>query len=111
MQSDCIKCCASDSGSPMPALGSAGNLVRNTYIGPGLANVNSQFSKAISFERFSFEIRADIFNIFNRVNLTQPVSNLSSGQFGHSTSQNLPRSAQFGLHFSFYLSRPSVPSG
>jgi len=50
---------------------------------------------------FSFEIRADIFNIFNRVNLTQPVSNLSSGQFGHSTSQNLPRSAQFGLHFSF----------
>jgi len=66
-----------------------------------LASVKSQLSKAISFARFTFEIRADVFNIFNRVNLTQPVSDLSSGQFGQSTSQNLPRSAQFGLHFSF----------
>ncbi len=100
-RSDFIKGFASASAFPTPALGSAGNLGRNTYIGPGLASVNSQFSKAISFERFTFEIRADVFNIFNRVNLTQPVSDLSSGQFGQSTSQNLPRSAQFGLHFSF----------
>jgi hypothetical protein len=90
------------SAFPTPALGSEGNLGRNTYIGPGLANVNMQFSKAISFERYSFELRADIFNLFNRVNLTQPVSDLANTQqFGKSTSQNIPRSAQFGIQFSF----------
>jgi hypothetical protein len=100
-RSDFIKGFASKSAFPTPALGSTGNLGRNTYIGPGLANVNMQFTKAFTFERYGLEFRADIFNLFNRVNLTQPVSDLSSGQFGQSTSQNLPRSAQFGLHFSF----------
>ena len=74
---------------------------RNTYIGPGLANVNSQFAKEFQMERFAIEVRADILQLFNRVNLTNPVSDLSSGQFGYSTSQNLPRSEQLGLHFSF----------
>ncbi len=100
-RSDFIKGFASVSAFPQPALGSQGNLGRNTYIGPGLANVNTQFSKAFNFEHFSFEFRADVFNLFNRVNLTQPVSDLSSSQFGFSTSQNIPRYAQFGLHFSF----------
>lgn len=92
---------ASASAFPMPALGSQGSGGRNTYNGPGMANVNVQFAKAFTWERYSLELRADIFNIFNRVNLLNPVSDLSSGQFGTSTSQNLPRSAQFGLHFTF----------
>ena len=100
-RSDFITGFASASAFPQPALGSEGNLGRNTYIGPGFANVNVQFSKAITFERYSFEFRADIFNLFNRVNLTQPVSDLSSGQFGQSTDQNFARYAQFGIHFSF----------
>jgi hypothetical protein len=100
-RSDFIKGFASASAFVAPALGSEGNLGRNTYIGPGLANVNMQFSKALTFERYSFEFRADLFNIFNRVNLTQPVSNLSSSQFGKSTGQSFPRYAQFGIHFSF----------
>jgi len=100
-RSDFIKGFASASAFPTPTLGSEGNLGRNTYIGPGLANVNMQFSKALTFERYSFEFRADLFNIFNRVNLTQPVSNLSSSQFGQSTGQSFPRYAQFGIHFSF----------
>jgi hypothetical protein len=100
-RSDFIKGFASISAFPQPGLGSEGNLGRNTYIGPGLANVNMQFSKALTFERYSFEFRADLFNIFNRVNLTQPVSDLSSSQFGQSTGQSFPRYAQFGIHFSF----------
>jgi len=100
-RSDFIKGFASASAFPTPALGSEGNLGRNTYIGPGLANVNMQFSKALTFERYSFEFRADLFNVFNRVNLTQPVSDLSSSQFGQSTGQSFPRYAQFGIHFSF----------
>jgi hypothetical protein len=97
-----IKGFASASAFPTPALGSQGNLGRNTFIGPGLANVNTELAKVVKIrERFALEIRADIFNLFNRVNLTQPVSDLSSGQFGQSTGQSIPRSAQFGLHFSF----------
>jgi hypothetical protein len=67
-----------------------------------LANVNTEFAKTIRFrERYSLELRADLFNLFNRVNLTQVVSDLSSSQFGQATAQSIPRSAQFGLHFAF----------
>jgi hypothetical protein len=52
-------------------------------------------------EAVNLEFRADLFNIFNRVNLDQPVSDLSSGQFGTSTPQSIPRSSQFGLLFTF----------
>jgi len=100
-RSDFIKGFASVSAFPTPALGNGGNLGRNTYIGPGLANVNIQFAKEITWERYSLEFRADIFNIFNRVNLLPPTSDLSSGLFGRSTGQSLTRSAQFGLHFTF----------
>jgi len=107
-RSDFIKGFASPDVFPIPTPGTEGDLGRNSYIGPGLANVNMQFSKEFSLlERFKFEFRADIFNIFNRVNLVQPVSDLSAaacgtpGCFGISTDQNLPRSEQFGLHLSF----------
>jgi hypothetical protein len=71
-----------------------------------LANVNVNFSKATKVPWFtsegaSLEFRAEIFNLFNRVNLGQPVADLSSGLFGRSVSQDLPRAVQFGLHLSF----------
>ena len=100
-RSDFLKGIASTTAFPQPSLGSQGNGGRNTYIGPGLANVNAQFAKEFTLERFRLEFRADVFNLFNRVNLTQPDSDLASGTFGFSTSQNLPRSEQFGLHLSF----------
>lgn len=89
---------------PTPALGVEVNLGRNSYIGPGFANVNTEFAKLFMLkERYSFEFRADISNLFNRVNLTQPISDLSgnSGPFGLSTSQTLPRAVQFGLRIGF----------
>ena len=102
-RSDFITGFAPVSAFPQPALGSEGNLGRNTYFGPGLATVNMQFSKAFTFERYSFDFRADLFNIFNRVNLldSSVVSDLSSSQFGLATSQSFARYAQFGVHFSF----------
>lgn len=91
---------------PLPAPGQPGNLGRNTFMGPGLANVNVEFAKAARIRWFtsegaSLELRADIFNLFNRVNLTQPISDLSSPLFGHSIDQSLPRSSQFGLRLEF----------
>ena len=94
------------SAFPMPALGHEGNLGRNTFIGPGMANINSEFTKVMHIPWFtregaSLEFRADIFNLFNRVNLITPISDLSSELFGQSTDQNFARSAQFGIHISF----------
>jgi hypothetical protein len=100
-RSDFLKGFASASAFPIPALGQQGNVGRNTFTGPGLANVNTEFAKVMRWERFSIEFRADVFNLFNRVNLTQPDSDLSSSLFGQSTSQNLPRSWQFGVHLDF----------
>jgi hypothetical protein len=95
---------ASAAAFPNPALGQEGNIGRNTLIGPGFANVNTEFAKEFGItERFKLEFRADISNLFNRVNLTQPISDLSgnSGEFGVSTSQTLPRAFQFGLRLAF----------
>jgi Carboxypeptidase regulatory-like domain len=104
-RSDFIRGFASASAFPTPALGQEGNSGRNAYIGPGMANVNVQFAKEFKWERYSLEFRADMFNIFNRVNLLGQaggmVTDLSSSLFGQATTQNLPRSFQFGLHLAF----------
>jgi hypothetical protein len=100
-RSDFLTGIAPASAFPTPALGQQGNVGRNTFSGPGLANINTEFAKVVKWERFSLEFRADVFNLFNRVNLTQPDGDLSSGLFGQSTGQNLPRSWQFGVHLNF----------
>ncbi len=78
--------------------GVEGNLGRNTYDGPGLANVNLAAERVFRLpflgEQGGFEVRGEILNLFNRVNLTTPVGDLSNGEFGRSTDQNLPRNIQ-----------------
>jgi hypothetical protein len=91
---------------PAPPLGKPGNLGRNTFNGPGLVNFNAEFAKATSMPWFTqegatFEFRADIFNLFNRVNLGLPVSDMASSLFGQSTSQEQPRTVQFGIYIKF----------
>jgi hypothetical protein len=97
-RSDFLKGVFAASDFPHPALGTEGNLGRNTYNGPGLANVNLAASRFFRLpflgEQGGFQIRGEILNLFNRVNLTNPVSDLSSGEFGKSTDQNLPRNIQ-----------------
>ncbi len=91
----------------MPAKGQQGNLGRNTFEGPGLANVNTNAIKAIHIPWFmghegaTLEIRGEIANLFNRVNLTAPSSDLSSALFGKSTGQRQPRTVQLGLRIAF----------
>jgi hypothetical protein len=92
---------------PLPPKGVEGNLGRNTFEGPGLANVNLNAIKAVHIPWFlgkegaTLEIRGEIFNLFNRVNLNQPTTDLSNGLFGKSTSQKQPRAIQFGLRIAF----------
>jgi hypothetical protein len=52
-------------------------------------------------EGATLQLRDEIFNLFNRVNLTNPVSDLSSSLFGRSTGQNLPLSVTFGIRVQY----------
>ncbi len=92
---------------PVPPKGQEGNLGRNTFDGPGLANVNMNVIKTVKIPWFvghegaNLELRGEIFNLFNRVNLTLPIADMSNGLFGRSTGQSQPRAVQFGLRIAF----------
>lgn len=93
-----------------------GTVGRNILRGPNQINIDSSMTKRFSWkEGRQLEVRAEFFNLFNRVNLSNPVSNLNAaktfapngeildaGDFGriNSTSTN-PRLMQFLLRFSF----------
>jgi Carboxypeptidase regulatory-like domain/TonB dependent receptor len=106
-RSDFIHGLFKTSDFPLPPKGKEGDLGRNTYEGPGLANVNLNAIKSfripwfVNKEGATMEIRGEIFNLFNRVNLTQPTTDLSSGLFGKSTGQRQPRAVQFAIRIAF----------
>ncbi len=72
-----------------PADGKYGNLGRNQVIGPGFADVDASLIKNIPIykEAVRAQLRVEMFNIFNRTNLAQPLNNMGYGPlFGASTS-------------------------
>lgn len=70
--------------------------------GPGFASVDLSVSKNIAFTGTSrLQFRAELFNVFNRVNFNQPNSNFLSAGFGTITSAGDPRRVQFGLKLYF----------
>lgn len=87
---------------PTPAPGTNGNLGRNTFSGPGIAQLDfSVFKKVPITERISVQFRGEFFNLTNRVNLYQAVANLASRNFGLSQQAFDPRVIQLGLRLSF----------
>jgi hypothetical protein len=87
---------------PRPAPGQNGNLVRNAYRGPGFIDVSLSLSKKfVVSNRWTGEFRLDAFNALNRVNLGDPAMDLSSTNFGRSTSQLTPRAFQVGVRLRF----------
>ena len=94
------------SAFPLPAPGQQGNLGRNTFDGPGLANVNLNIVKTAKIPWFvregaTLQLRGEIFNLFNRVNFTNVIADLSNSLFGKATQQSLPRSVTFGVRIQF----------
>jgi hypothetical protein len=72
-----------------PAYGTYGNMSRNQVIGPGFGDVDLSLIKntPIFNERVTAQFRVEMFNVFNRINLAQPINNLGYGSlFGQSTS-------------------------
>ena len=90
------------SAFPVPAVGTVGNLGRNTYTGPGFLEVDLSASKRFAItEHVHFQIRFDAFNALNRVNLNAPSGDLSSNTFGRTTSALSPRQFQAGARIEF----------
>ena len=103
---DYIKGLFPASAFPSPAPGQQGNLGRNTFTAPGLANVNLNIMKTAHVPWFikegaTVQLRGEIFNLFNRVNLGVPVNDLANALFGRSTTQSLPRSVTFGVRIQY----------
>jgi TonB dependent receptor len=68
-----------------PANGSFGTIGRNVIRGPGYGDVDLSFFKNIPIkERLRAQLRVEMFNLFNRVNLAPP-SGYIGGGFGQST--------------------------
>jgi outer membrane receptor protein involved in Fe transport len=87
---------------PVPVFGTDGNLGRNTFRGPGFAQVDSSLFKKIPIhEKITLQFRAEVFNVFNRVNLYLPNDSLVSALFGRSTAAFQPRQMQFALKLVF----------
>jgi len=90
--------------APPPCLtpGTDGNLSRNAFRGPAFEDVDLSLVKTTAVsDRVKVEFRADAFNLFNRVNLYNPIGDMSSSQFGQSTAAFDPRQLQFGLKIMF----------
>jgi hypothetical protein len=82
--------------------GTFGNLGRFAVYGPGTIQFDSSLSRAFRFrERYSFDVRADFFNILNHGNWSNPTTSISSGTFGQITSFGGPRQIQLGMKLYF----------
>jgi hypothetical protein len=94
------------SAFPTPALGQEGSLGRNTFDQPGLSNVNATLTRTFDTkwffsEKLHIQLQAEVYDLFNRVNLTSVTGDLSSSLFGHATSQLPARSLQLHVRASF----------
>jgi hypothetical protein len=86
----------------MPPFGTFGNSGRNTLTGPGFRNLNVALVKHIPFgQSGSIDLRAEAFNVTNRVNYDLPDAFFGSPTFGRILSAQSPRRIQFGVRTVF----------
>ncbi|MFN0170144.1 MAG: carboxypeptidase regulatory-like domain-containing protein [Bryobacteraceae bacterium] len=79
-----------------------GNLGRNTFSAPGLANFDFSLMKQIPItERHQIQFRTEFFNLFNTPPLGFPVNNLSAATRGRILGAGTSRQIQFSLRYSF----------
>ncbi|MBV9406552.1 MAG: TonB-dependent receptor, partial [Acidobacteriaceae bacterium] len=93
------------------ANGTFGNAGRNLVRAPGLWQVDAALAKTISLtERMGLQLRAEVFNVFNRAQYGSPAADLSSAQnFGvittpvnqGATGSGTPRQIQLAVRFLF----------
>jgi hypothetical protein len=70
--------------------------------GPGLAVVNASLVKSTQVsERMNVQLRAEAFNLLDRVNYDQPDNYVGNPSFGAILSAGSPRRIQLGLKLLF----------
>jgi hypothetical protein len=93
-----------------PCLGCAGDLGRNTFVGPNLWQTDLTLSKNFKMtERFNLKFDAAAFNIFNRTNFelataatgSSTNNRVNRSNFGRAAGTLGPRLMQFGLKLTF----------
>lgn len=87
----------------LPALGTFGDVRRNSFHGPGLWDTDLALYKDTHItERVGLQLRLDAQNAFNHAQFNNPTSNFNSSSFGRvrSTSEG-PRIVQLGARFMF----------
>ena len=88
-----------------PPLGQFNNGTQRTLCcGPGLADWDFSVHKKIALTETRYvQLRAEIFNVFNRTNFSNPDGHFSDGatEFGKITQAGDPRLLQFALKFFF----------
>jgi hypothetical protein len=89
-------------GSPCVPVGTDGNLGRNAFRGPSFKSVDlGLFKNTVIREGLNLQFRAEAFNLFNRVNLYNPIGDLGSPLFGKSVAAFPARELQLGLKLVF----------
>src|SRR5205814_10408663 len=87
---------------PNPPLGSHGNERTNAFRNTGFAGTDADLSKDTAItEKVRLQLRFEVYNLFNRVNLGLVDTELTSTTFGRSTSQFNARWIQLGARLSF----------
>jgi hypothetical protein len=78
-------CVPGAAGCPGPT-NPDGDLSRNRFVGPGFADVDLSVIKNISFgERLKLQLRAEMFNVFNRKNLASGAGSVGGNGYLYDT--------------------------
>lgn len=86
----------------LPAAGTFGNVVKNSFSAPGYFDWDSALLRDFSIRELAhIQFRAEYFNLINKTDLGAPASAITSAGFGSITSASDPRIAQFALKFIF----------
>jgi len=89
----------------LPPAGSFGNAGRNSLTGPGLNSLDMKLSKRFSLANDKyFELRAEVFNVFNHPNFRLPNNFVDEPAFGSvvaTDSDNGRRRFQIGIRLTF----------
>jgi len=108
-----VSCWVNPAAFSYPATGTYGNVGVGTLVGPGYFGINLGLFRDFPIrERQKIEIRAEAFNLENRINLGAPVATLSSSTFGQITAAPAgngsvaapgygPRVMQFAIKYTF----------
>jgi hypothetical protein len=108
-----VSCWLNPAAFAYPATGTYGNVGVDSLVGPGYFGINMALIRDFALkERNKIEIRAEAFNLENRINLNNPVTTLSSSTFGQINAEPAgngavaaqgygPRVMQFSIKYLF----------